>query len=66
MSSQQRPDIVSDPVAHISISGVHGRTELDRRLREARPRLGDAEVDTLKPFLLGAAVGAALILLLKR
>jgi hypothetical protein len=66
MSFQHSPDIVADPVGHISISGVHGGAELDNRLRAARPQLTHGQAEMLKPFLLGAALGAALIYLLKR
>ena len=60
----ERPDIVSDPVANISISGVHGRDELDDRLANA-PDFRAAG-SPLTPLLVGAAVGAAIVFLLKR
>ena len=57
-------EIVSDPVSHISISGVHGRDELDHRLAHA-PAFRPA-TDPVKPLLLGAVLGAAIVYLLKR
>ena len=72
MATQSLGDIVSDPVGHISISGVHGRTELDERVRHFAPhspRLSDAPAlarENIKPLLIGAAIGAAVIYLLKR
>ena len=72
MATQSHSDIVSDPVGHISISGVHGRSELDERMRHFAPhRLGLSDApalarDNLRPLLIGAAIGAALIYLLKR
>ena len=57
-------DVVADPVGHISISGVRGRDELEERLANA-PRFRPAE-SPLKPLLLGAAIGAAIVYLLKR
>jgi hypothetical protein len=58
------PEIVADPVSLISISGVHGRGELDDRL--ARAPAFHAAGSPLKPLLLGAAIGAAIMYLLKR
>ena len=57
-------EIVADPVSRISISGVHGRDELDDRLANA-PTF-HAAGSPLKPLLLGAAIGAAIVYLLKR
>jgi hypothetical protein len=60
-----RTELVRDPVAHISISGVHGRDELDDRLaniRGPRPLPGLA----LGALVLGAAFGATVAYLLKR
>ena len=57
-------DLVADPVGHISISGVRGRDELEKRLANA-PTFKEAE-SPLKPLLIGAAVGAALVYLWKR
>lgn len=70
--AQSYSEIVSDPVGHISISGVHGRNELDQRLKQFEPRppgLSDAPAlarEHLKPLLIGAAIGAALVYLLRR
>lgn len=72
METQSRGDIVSDPVGHISISGVHGRGELAERMRRLGPHplgLSDAPAlarENLTPLLIGAAIGAALIYWLKR
>lgn len=65
-------EIVSDPVGHISISGVHGRSELNERMKRFEPHaLGWSDApalarENLKPLLIGAAIGAALFYLLKR
>jgi hypothetical protein len=58
-------ELVPDPVGRISISGVHGRDELNERLANApvRERARRGPVGFL---LLGAAIGAALMYLLKR
>jgi hypothetical protein len=72
MATQSHGEIVSDPVGHISISGVHGRSELDQRRRHFEPhppRLSDAPAlarENLKPLLIGAAIGAAVLYLLSR
>jgi len=58
-------ELVPDPVAHISISGVHGRDELDERLANA-PEYQDKRRSPVGFLLLGAAIGAALMYLLKR
>lgn len=57
-------EFVADPVSHISISGVHGRDELNRRLASA-PEFRPAE-SPLKPLLVGVALGAVLMALLQR
>ena len=57
-------DVVADPVGHISISGVRGRDELEARLANA-PTYKAAE-SPIKPLLIGAAIGAAIVYLLKR
>ena len=51
-------------MGHISISGVKGRDALEERLAKA-PRFREHE-SPLKPLLLGAAIGAAIVYLLKR
>lgn len=67
MSAQQQPDLVTEPFAHISISGVHGGSELDqRRLRRAEAYVPAMDRDVLLPLLVGAAVGAAFMYLLRR
>lgn len=72
MATQSHSEIVSDPVGHISISGVHGRAELAERKRHFEPHpleLSDAPAlarENLKPLLIGAAIGAALIFLMKK
>jgi hypothetical protein len=58
-------DIVADPVSHISISGVHGREELDARLARAPKRVA-IKISPLGALVLGAALGAVAVYLLKR
>jgi hypothetical protein len=58
-------ETVADPVGHISISGVHGRDELNERLANPPKRPLD-QGRTLRTLLLGAAVGAAIAYMLKR
>jgi hypothetical protein len=57
--------MVADPVGHISISGVHGREELEERLANPPARPGSDTMNT-RSFVLGAAVGAAIVYLFKR
>lgn len=64
MGMQHQAELVADPVGHISISGVHGRDELNERL--AHPPRRRAPDEGLAPILVGAAIGAALMYLLKR
>lgn len=64
MAMQHQAELVADPVGHISISGVHGRDELRQRL--AHPPRRSEEESALGPILVGAAIGAALMYLLKR
>jgi hypothetical protein len=60
-------DIVSDPVSHISISGVHGGDELDARLQRAQSdSAGPARAPRVVTLLLGAALGVGLMILLRR
>lgn len=66
MSTQREPDVVTEPFAHISISGVHGGSELDQRLRRAEAYVPAMDRDVLLPLLVGAAVGAAFVYLLRR
>lgn len=71
MATLAHPDIVSDPVGHISISGVHGRTELHERMKHFAPRTGLAQAPAmarrnLTPLLIGVAIGATLFYFLKR
>jgi len=66
MAMQHEAELVADPVGHISISGVHGRDELRQRLAHP-PRYEEAgAAHAFKPILIGAAIGAALMYLLKR
>lgn len=58
------PEIVADPVSHISISGVHGRDELNERLAQAPTYHENGSA--VKPLLIGAAIGAVIVFLLKR
>jgi hypothetical protein len=55
---------VADPVSHISISGVHGRDELEKRLENA-PDFKPAS-SPLKPIVIGLAIGATIGYLLGR
>jgi hypothetical protein len=61
---RETTELVADPVAHISISGVHGREALENRLANA-PTFREPG-SQLTPLLLGAAIGAAIVYLLKR
>ena len=64
----QDSDVVADPVSHISISGVHGRHELDERLAHP-PRRLDSGIGLRRAVgsvLLGAAAGALLMYLFDR
>lgn len=56
---------VDDPVGHISISGVHGRDELNERLANA-PEYHEQKSHPLPALLLGAAIGATLMYVAKR
>jgi hypothetical protein len=58
-------ELVPDPVAHISISGVHGRDELNERLANA-PAYQEGRRSSVGLLLLAAALGAGLMYLLKR
>jgi hypothetical protein len=58
-------ELVPDPVGHISISGVHGRDELNERLANA-PEYQEGRRNPVGYLLLGAAVGAALMYFFKR
>lgn len=60
---ETRPDIVADPVGHISISGVHGRKELDARLANAHPFQAGGSGGFGK-LVAGALIGAAIMYLL--
>lgn len=55
---------VSDPVSHISISGVHGRKALEERLANAQPQSLTRDGDAVAPLVAGALLGAALVFLL--
>lgn len=57
-------DIVTDPVAHISISGVHGRDELDRRLSQAPRARENGRGPGIGRLIAGALIGAAAMYLL--
>lgn len=59
------PEVVADPVGHISISGVHGRDELNERLAHS-PSYREARRRPLAMLLVGAALGATIVYLLKR
>lgn len=61
-----RSDIVSDPVGHISISGVHGGDELAARVANStngtRP-VRAARPGSIAPLLFGAVAGMAVMFL---
>ena len=61
----QSPEVVADPVSHISISGVHGRDELNERLANA-PEYHNETGSAIRPVLLGAAIGAMVMYFLRR
>jgi hypothetical protein len=65
MSTQRAAELVADPVGHISISGVHGRDELNERLANARDHT-DVPQSSVRTLLLGAAIGAVIMYALKR
>ena len=56
---------VDDPVGHISISGIHGRDELDERLASA-PTFDARRTSPIGVLLLGVAIGVTLTYLVKR
>ena len=58
-------ELVPDPVGHISISGVHGRDELNERLANA-PEYQERRRHPVGYLLFGAAIGATLMYLFKR
>ena len=64
MQSAVTTEIVNDPVSHISISGVHGRDELNDRLAHVKPHRETAR--PVGPLALSAVVGAAIMYLLTR
>ena len=67
MTAARVSDIVADPVSHISISGVHGRDELNARLAHAsRADRDDGILTAVGSILLGAAAGALIVYLLDR
>lgn len=65
MPTVQAQGQVDDPVGHISISGIHGRNELDKHITAARNYDSDHN-SRIGAALLGAAIGATLMFLLRR
>jgi hypothetical protein len=63
--STESSELVADPVGHISISGVHGRDELEARLAHPPARPGDGALNTRSLFI-GAAIGLTVAFLMKR
>ena len=61
---ETQADIVADPVGHISISGVHGRKELDERLSNARVQGVRRDRDSLGRLVAAALIGAAIMYVL--
>ena len=62
----ENAELVADPVGHISISGVHGRDELNERLAKAPSYRNGNGHGSLKPLLVGVAIGAAIVAILRR
>jgi hypothetical protein len=60
---ETQSDIVADPVGHISISGVHGRKELDARLSNARVQ-GVPRDGGIGKLVAAALIGAAIMYVL--
>ncbi len=65
MTEAGMTETVADPVGHISISGVHGRDELNARLAH-RPSHPKARPNPVAVLLVGAFVGAALMYMFNR
>jgi len=59
---ETQSDVVTDPVGHISISGVHGRKELDARLSSVRRQ--SSEGSGLARLVTAALIGAAIMYVL--
>lgn len=59
-------DLVDDPVGHISISGVHGRKELEERLASQPASGRDGRPVAIGRIVAGALIGAALAYMLER
>jgi hypothetical protein len=57
-------DHVSDPVSHISISGIHGRKELEKRLASSPGQRMPDEPARVGRLVAGALIGAAVMYLL--
>jgi len=66
MDQASTAEVVSDPVAHISISGVHGRGELNERLAHMPRHHNGNQRAMLGAVVVGAVVGAALMYLFNR
>lgn len=64
MQNAMTTEIVSDPVSHISISGVHGRDELNDRLAHVKSHR--ESIHPIAPLAISAVVGAAIMYLLTR
>jgi hypothetical protein len=63
MQSAVTTEVVNDPVSHISISGVHGRDELNDRLAHVKTH---RETGRPVALALSAVAGAAIMYLLTR
>lgn len=57
-------EIITDPVSHISISGVHGGDELDDRIENATSQGIQPKGLSMGTLLVGAAVGVGIMLAL--
>jgi hypothetical protein len=65
MQSADISEQIDDPVGHISISGIHGRDELDKRLATA-PARDTTRRKMTGAMLLGVAIGAVVTYLVTR
>lgn len=63
---QNDVELVPDPVAHISISGMHTVEEIAEHVAETPPQMGPrtSRGASLGPLLIAAAVGAGLMYLI--
>jgi hypothetical protein len=65
-SSTTAPAVISDPVGHISISGVHGGEELQERLVHASHGSPPDARGAWRTLFIGLAAGVAIGMLIGR